>query len=594
MSALVTERRQARPATEIPRPEPHGLLAPPSSLAVHRAISVVAVLGLFAPVFAAWNDVVAVPTSAVVVMGLFLGALWLVMAFATARNERELAGLERWLLVLGLLALAAWTAVALHLRGTYFTDEAALTHGAADQLLHGHDPYGSNLLSALNRYSTFGKYLTHTMNGGIVSTFGYPAVSLLVVTPFVFLMGGGQAIPIANLFVLMIATVIVYRALPAGWRSLAVVLCVGFPTLDGFAASGVNAIIAMAFLLVAAYRWTATGQGGRLARGGRLRAVALGLALGTNPIGWFIAPFLIAGIYLVRSGELGRRSALRVIGRYVGLALATFLAVNLPFIIWGPMAWVQGVAAPVTQHAIPYGQGLVGLTLFLRIGGGALDAYNYAAAALYGALLVLYVAYFRKLGRTAFVLPLFALFVSGRSLAEYWMTMIAVLAIGSLTADDDAIRGARPLVSVRPVSPRVRRAATCALFLPALLCLAVALGTPAPLSMRILSAHSDPRLRSVVELRLLVENRSARPLRPHYATNVSGQAIFWNIRTGPAVLAAHRAAIYVLAAPHPWETPINRTQFVVEAYTASPRTISSTTAFAQKGPVPGWYKQVEP
>lgn len=589
MSAL-TERRQASPGSVVDRPEPaRGLLAVPSSLPVHRAIAVVAVLGLFAPIFNAWNDVVSVPTSGLVVAAMFVGGLWLVMAFSTAQSENELARLERWLLVLGLLALAAWTAVALHSQAAYFTDEAALTQGAANLLIHGHDPYGSNLLSALAGYSTFGKFLTHTMNGGIVTTFGYPPVSLLVVVPFVFLTGGGQAVPIANLFVLMLATVLVYRELPAGWRSLAVVLCVGFPTLDGFAAAGVNVIIAMAFLLVAAYRWTATVQGGRLARGGRLRAVALGLAMGTNPLAWFVAPFLIAGIYMVRTGELGRSAALRATGRYVGLALGTFLAVNLPFIVWGPTAWLQGVAAPVTQHAIPYGQGLVDLTLFLRMGGGALNAYNYAAATLYVALLVVYVAYFRKLGRTAFVLPLFALFVSGRSLAEYWMTMIAVLAIGSLTADDHAIKGALPLVSLRLRSPRVRQAATAALFLPTLLCVAVALGTPGPLSMRILSAHSNRRLKSVAEIRLLVQNRSGQALRPHFATNVTGQALFWNIRSGPAMLAAHHSTVYRLFAPDPGSMPINGTKFVVEAYTASPRTISSTAPFVKNGPVPGYW-----
>lgn len=589
MSTLLTQRRPASPRAAADRPEARGFLAAPSSLAIHRAIGVVAALGLFAPIFNSWNDVVAVPSSGVVVMALFVGALWLVMAFAAARAEGDVARLEPWLLVLGLLVLAEWTAVALHGQASYGTDEAAFEQGAATLLVHGHDPYGANLLSALAGYSTLGKYVTHTMNGGLVTSFGYPSVSALLVAPFVLLTGGGQAVPIADLLALVIATVIVYRAFPVGWRSLAVVLCVGFTTLSGFALAGVNAIIAMTFLLVVVHRWTATGQDGRLARRGRIQAVALGLALGTNQLAWFLAPFLVAGIYLVCSGDLGRRGALRVTGGYVGLALATFVAVNLPFIVWGPMAWIHGVAAPLTQHAIPYGQGLVALTLFLRVGGGALNAYNYAAMALYGALLVVYVGHFRRLGRAGLVLPLLALFVSGRSLAEYWMTLLAVLAIGALTVDDHAIRGALPLVSRRLGSRRVRRGLTAAVFLPALVCIGVALGTPAPLSLRILSAHSSPRLRAVAELRLLAVNRSASPLRPHFATNVTGQAVFWNIRSGPAVLAPHGRAVYRLAAPDPGSMPINGTKFVVEAYTASPRTVSSTVPFAKDGPVPGYW-----
>jgi hypothetical protein len=40
------------------------------------------------------------------------------------------------------------------------------------------------------------------------------------------------------------------------------------------------------------------------------------------------------------------------------------------------------VTAPISQHALPYGQGLVGLTTVLRLGGGAVDAYTYTAGAL--------------------------------------------------------------------------------------------------------------------------------------------------------------------------------------------------------------------
>jgi hypothetical protein len=169
------------------------------------------------------------------------------------------------------------------------------------------------------------------------------------------------------------------------------------------------------------------------------------------------------------------------------------------------------------------------------------------------------------------------------------MTMIAVLAVGALTADDHAIRGALPLFGRRRVSPLVRRGAMAAVFLPAIICGAVALGTPAPLSMRIVSARSSSQLRSVSELRLLVDNHSGHTLRPHFATNVTGQAVFWDVRGGPPTLAAHRSAIYRLVAPDPSSMPPNGTKFMVEAFTATPSTVSSTGPFAQNGPVPGFW-----
>jgi hypothetical protein len=314
------------------------------------------------------------------------------------------------------------------------------------------------------------------------------------------------------------------------------------------------------------------------------------VALSSNQLAWFIAPFLLTGIYLVRCGHLERRVAVRVTVRYAGLAGATFALINAPFIVWGPGAWLTGVLAPLTQHAIPYGQGIVGLTMFLRVGGGALNAYSYAAGCVFVALLILYAVHFRTLARCCFVLPTIALFVSGRSLAGYWMMLIAVIVVGVVTSEDHAMRGAAQLRPNRhwrgPGIPT--RVAIPALLLPAAICLAVALGTPQPMTMRILSARSDSSLRGVVQLRLAVRNSTGEPLRPHFATNAAGQATsFWTVKSGPTVLRPHVSAAYVLTAPDGGSIQANGTPFMVEAVTDSPRTISSTVPFTQPGPVPG-------
>jgi hypothetical protein len=549
----------------------------------------VALLGLFWPMMNAWGDVVSVPASGLAVVAMTGGALWLAAAVATARSEEALEGLDRWLLVLGLLVLAGQLATRLAGSSGYGTDEASFEQSAANLLLHGHDPYGVDLTAALGAFSTPSKYLTYTMTGGTVSTFGYPALPVLVVAPFVQLTGGGQAVPIADTFVLMLATVLLFRQLPRPWRGLAIVLCVGFPALAGFAYTGVNLIIAMTALLIAAFRWTATGRQGRLGRDGVVRAVAFGLALSCNQLAWFIAPFLLVGIFLIRRAEVGSRGAAGVVVRYLGVAGATFAILNAPFILWNPGAWLDGVAAPLTQHAIPYGQGLIGLTLFLRLGGGMLDAYNYAAALLYIALLLLYASRFRTLGRACFVFPLLALFVSGRSLAEYWMTTIAVIAVGVLSAEESDIRAASPLRLWPGSSPTVRRWATGALFIPAAAALALAVATPQPLDLHIVRARSNPTLRAVQEIQVWAHNSTNGALEPHFATNMSGQAVLWETRSGPRVLPAHASAIYRLTAPDASSMPGNGTKFTVEAVTGSPRTISSTPAFVQPGPVLGYW-----
>jgi hypothetical protein len=196
---------------------------------------------------------------------------------------------------------------------------------------------------------------------------------------------------------------------------------------------------------------------------------------------------------------------------------------------------------------------------------------------------------FRTLGRACFVLPLLALFVSGRSLAEYWMTTIAVIAVAVLSAEESDIQAASPLRPWPDASPRLRRWATGALFIPAAACLAVAVATPQPLDMHIVRARSSATLRSVQEIEVWVHNSTDAALAPHFATNVSGQAVLWQTRSGPRVLPAHASAVYRLTAPDPSSMPGNETKFTVEAVTGSPRTISSTPPFAQPGLVQGYW-----
>ena len=532
----------------------------------------------------------AVPTSGIAVIALSAGVLWLLCAFVTARDEVALERLDRWLLALALLVLASYSAAQLNGTPGFTTDEAAFEQQAAQLLLHGHDPYGANLLTSLSAFSVPSKYATYTTSGGMVSTLGYPALPVLIGSVFVKLTGGGQAVPIATVIALMVATVAMFRSLPSGWRGIAVIICVGFPALSEFALAGMNTIIMMAALVVVATRWSGIGEHGVLNRGDRLRALAFGLALSSNQLSWFIAPFLLLAIFLVRSGHLGHRRAAKLTAGFLALAAATFIVVNAPFIVWGPAAWLQGVLAPLTQHAIPYGQGIVGLALFLRVGGGALDGFSYAAGCTYIALLIVYGAYFRRLARCCFVLPTIALFISGRSLAGYWMMLIAVIVVSVLTSDDGAIHLA---ARIRP--PRSWRWSRSAgklvvpgLFVPAGIYLAIALGTPQPLNMRVLSATSESSLRSVWQLRIAVHNDSDQFLRPHFATNSAGQATaFWKVRSGPSGLAPHAAARYLLAAPDDGSVQPNGTPFLVVAVTDSPRTISSSAAFTQPGLVPG-------
>ena len=556
----------------VSRPREHG-----GWLTAHRMVSLTAVLALLWPEFMAWNDVISAPVPGLTTIALTGATLVLACLIAAARTEDVLERLDRWLLVLGLLVLVALVGYGLRNSSGYSTDEAAFVHGAAAALLHGHDPYGTNLLGSLSKFGVPEIYWTYTMNGGVVSTLGYPALPVLVAAPFAAIFPNGQAVLFAEVLALLLAVGVTFAALPRRWRSLAVLLCVGFPILEGFAVVGLNVVLMLPALIVVARRWPRVGESGRLVRHDWLAAVALGLALCTNQLVWFIAPFILVAVLLMRTESLGARRACRITAAYGGIAAATFLALNAPFIVWGPSAWLRGVAAPLNQHAIPYGQGLIGLTAMLGLGGGAVDAYTYASAALYLALLVLFAIQFRTLARGCFILPVIALFAGGRSLSEYWLVLIAPTVIGALAADGAPLRAAAELRWPSRLRLRVpAKIVSPALFAPAVALLALALLTPAPLSLQVLGVQANRQDTAVIGLTVAVQNRTDTPLRPHFAINSTGQASpFWRIVKGPRVLGAESQAEYVLGVTD--VDPAHAGPFRLQAVTDTPRTISSST-----------------
>jgi hypothetical protein len=555
--------------------------APVSS--THRTLSVVAALGLLWPTSLAWGGIVAAPVTGLAVIVLFGAILWLAHAVITAPDEVALCRLDRWLLVVGLLALGAWTATYLRTH-TYGSDEAAFTQGAATLLLHGHDPYGAHLAGWLDTFGINSRVVTFTMSGGTVDTFGYPALPLLVAAPFVWLTGGGQAIPIVDVLVLMATTVAAFLALRPGLRPLCVVVAIGFPTLSQYALSGMVEILAVAALTVVAARWTDIGASGRLTRRDAVRGAALGLALATNQLAWFISPFFFVAVFLVRRPALGPRRAAALCLRFLLIAVAVFAAVNAPFVAWDPSAWLHGVSAPLTQHAIPYGQGLVGLAVFLRLGGGRLDLFNDAGALLYLALLILFSARVRRLGPAWVLLPTAALFVSGRSLAAYWMVLGIPLLVSVASAEMPVVRRAAQL-HLRPGRPLTPLTIGLS-FVPAALSLTLALTVRSPLELRVVSAKSDEAVAQVTEVHVFVHNRSSRPMAALFSLNSSGQGLsFLRVVRGPRELAPGSSAVYDLRAPDAGAMTPDGTPFIVQAFSTGPRAVSSSPSFAPAGRV---------
>jgi uncharacterized membrane protein len=541
----------------------------------HRAATAVTILSLFGVSFATWSTVVQVPATGVISMVGFAGALaLLVMTMATVPSR--LRHVDLAVMVLGLALLAGWAISTVYAQPSYGTDEAAFEQYSASLLLHGQNPYGANLTQALTEFRVPIQYATYLLGGGIAHTLSYPAFPVLVVALFIPLTGGVQSVIIADVVALGATCVLTYLLLPGTWKSMATLVTIGLPILFGYSVSGVNAVLLGVPLVVVAWRWADTGRNGSLGASGTLRAACLGLAAATQQLAWFIAPFVLAGIWRLLRSHLDRSEARRVLVTFCGIALATFSVINLPFIIWAPEAWMTGVLAPLTQHAIPYGQGLIGASLFFHLGGGALRFYTFAGLLTYFALLTCYTAFFNKLGRACFVLPVMALYLTTRSLAEYFMTLVAVWAVSLLTTDAEMFGS----VFAAPWLKKRLRIKLALVFSPALLLTGLALAVPAPLRVSVLSVATNGELEGVWQMTVRVVNTTGEPLSPEFQANYFGQATTFLHRVqGPITLAPHQKSIYRLSAPNRGSMPGIVAPFVVVASTAHPETVSVSPRF---------------
>jgi uncharacterized membrane protein len=280
-------------------------------------------------------------------------------------------------------------------------------------------------------------------------------------------------------------------------------------------------------------------------------------------------------MYLCRRDKLGRRGATLLVAKYAAVSASVFLLVNIYFIAWSPRAWFSGVMAPLTQHAVPMGDGTISLLFDLGVGGGNVVWYSIAMALCFVALFVLYSLYFRRMAPTCFVLSTLPLTLSSRSLATYVVTVIPVWLVTVATASS------HEFVGVREALPRLnnRNRVAIAGGVTALLLgtTTYAVAQPQPITVRYLRGIQNSKVVSGMVLRLT--NTTGGALTPRFmtATPTWYQSPYWQILEGPATLPPHTTADYVLAPQDASQWNGTGAPFRVEVVTASPYTVSMST-----------------
>ncbi|WP_425264258.1 hypothetical protein [Streptomyces bungoensis] len=547
--------------------------APEGPAQWHRVLTLLADVSLFIGTRGVWNQAASHrPVLAAVISVCYVSILVSGVLVLTVRRARSLARLDL-LVLLTAVALVLCTWALDHAGG----DEAVLTTQAAHELVAGHPMYDQPWPWL---FHAKGVALTATIDGGYDFTYGYPPLAPLLTAPLLWLGHGGAPATAAATLVLVAGAAVLWRMLPVPWRSAATMVCLGFGFLPSYARQGYPAIVALALLVPVVVRWPRIGAGGRLGAAGIARAVCLGAACATQQLPWFVTPFLLAGLYAVRRGELGGRAAGAVLLRILGIAATTWLLINTYFIVHEPGPWLDGIALPLTQGAILHGQGLVDVSLYFTHGSDRLDWYGHASMLFAAALLALFVLFVRRLGPAATVLPWCAFYLATRSQDGYYLMMTPLWLAAAVTApltDFGRAWQPRPAWLTGPRRRPVLAGTMVLLVLPALVSATLAVTGRPPLRMDITAARRASA-HAVGALTLRVTNTGGTPLTPHYMlTTGQGMSRYWSLRRGPATIPAHATATVELRAPsggYPVHVGIH-TYLRLRAFTGGPQTLST-------------------
>ncbi|WP_328549503.1 MULTISPECIES: hypothetical protein [unclassified Streptomyces] len=506
---------------------------------LHRGMTLVATISLFIGTRAAWTTAMASrPAVAGVISVCYASILVCAVLSILVRSRRALIRVD---------AVVLMTAVVLVICGYLLdhagTDEGVLTAQAANEILHGHPVYGQPWPGL---FDTSRVGITKTMSGGADYTYGYPPLTALLAAPVHAVVHSTAAATLVTTVALLASSVLLWFLLPAPWRSAATAVCLGFGFLPHYAYAGYPAITALALLVPVVVRWPATGEGGRLGSGGVLRAACLGAACAAQQLAWFLAPFLLIGLYAVRRGELGPRRALTVTARYAATAALTWAAANAFFAVEGFSAWLQGVLLPLDQKAILHGQGLMGISYYFTDGSSRLDYYSYGSQLLLLGLLTATLLFVRRLGPALTVLPWIAFYLATRSQDGYFLMMTPLWLAAAATVPATVFATAWQPRLPHVTGDRTKGVLAAALLAPALVCVAIAAASPPPLRMSLSPHFAKHHARvGITAIDVRAVNTTGTALAPHFASRTGqGASNWWTIASGPAVLAPHASADY--------------------------------------------------
>jgi uncharacterized membrane protein len=485
-----------------------------------------------------------------------------------------------------LVTVAVTQGTFIHLRHFYSTDSAAFNQVATRLLLDGRNPYTSSMAGASRLLHPASAYWTYQVDGVHTANVSYPAGSFLIQAPVMALGLNHMVTDWVDLAAWLVTGVLLFCMLPRVVRWVAPMLLLTGLFSGAFANGGTDGLF-VPFLVLAVWRWDRYPARAVAWLPSWVGPVSLGMACSVKQTPWFCVPFLVAGV-AVEAHRSGRRPLAPAL-RYGGLVVATFLALNLAFIVWSPSAWVRGAFLPLFQPLIADGQGIVTLALHGLTGGVVLPWLTAAAGLAFVTLLVAFVWWEPRLKRSWLFLVPVVLFLPDRSLANYLLdfvpaALVAAVSVRSATATSPSTATGAPavwearLAWVRRLSVVVPVLASAALVVVAF--------TSAPLTVTV-DGYAAGGVATVdgglnfTHVVVTVHNTADRALLPRFMVSSGGghPSGFWQAKPvhGSSPVPAGGTTVYVLRPPRFLWAPSHGARWLVEAYTVSPDALSTSS-----------------
>jgi hypothetical protein len=327
-------------------------------------------------------------------------------------------------------------------------------------------------------------------------------------------------------------------------------------------------------LVLALWRWDRYGDALETSVARWSGPVFLGLACTVKQTPWFVAAFLLVGV-AAAAAERGDRWPV-VAARYVGVAVATFLVVNVPFIVLDPVAWLRSVLLPLVDATVPDGQGVVALAVRAGLGGGRLDLLGLVGLAGIVVSLLGLLLWWRQLKRVWPVFVPIVLMLPTRSLSTYLVMALPAVLVGCVTAAP-ARRGV--------LTPSVRRPLVAAAGLGGAMAVGGVVATlswPAPLQVSVLDTRTTGAWQTVSAVDVMVTNTGSTPLEP--AITLDGEGHYGSIwreagvaPEGPSLaspLTPGESRTVRLLAPNTQSMPMVSSRFVAIAFLDDPAAVA--------------------